>query len=151
MGTAFLTFLPGGMTFEQYFRLEGLSQQQQYVNFFMGLVPANLQAPYLMDPTRLDLSGKRGPSSATACQLCSGVTGIEVMKVLLGRGPVKAAPHYQHFDGYRGKWVVGKLANGNAGWLQRLKLKAAYKGFAALSRSSWQPPARDSGPEIEQI
>ncbi len=151
MGTAFLTFLPGGMTFEQYFRLEGLSQQQQYVNFFMGLVPANLQAAYLMDPTRLDLSGKRGPSSATACQLCSGVTGIEVMKVLLGRGPVKAAPYYHHFDGYRGKWVVGKLANGNAGWLQRLKLKAAYKGFAALSLNAFQPPARDSGPEIEQI
>jgi molybdopterin/thiamine biosynthesis adenylyltransferase/nitroreductase len=151
MGTAFLIFMPGAMTFEQYFRLEGLSKEQQYANFFMGLVPAGLQRPYLMDPTRLDLAGKRGPSSATACQLCSGVTGIEAVKILLGRGPVRAAPYYHQFDGYRGKWVVGKLANGNAGWLQRLKLKAAYKGFAALSRTSWQPPSRDSGPEIEQI
>ncbi len=151
MGTAFLVFMPGGMTFEEYFRLEGLPMQQQYVNFFMGLVPASLQRTYLMDPTRLDLAGKRGPSSATACQLCSGVTGIEAMKILLDRGTVKAAPYYHQFDGYRGKWVVRRLANGNAGWLQRLKLKAAYKGFAALSQSSWQPPARDSGPEIEQI
>jgi hypothetical protein len=151
MGTAFLVFMPGGMTFEEYFRLRGLPMQQQYVNFFMGLVPASLQRTYLMDPTRLDLEGKRGPSSVTACQLCSGVTGIEAVKILLGRGPVKAAPYYHQFDGYRGKWVVRKLAKGNAGWLQRLKLKAAYKGFAALSRSSWQPPARDTGPETLQI
>lgn len=53
LGTGFLLFMPGGMTFEQYFRLEGLPKERQYANFFMGLVPAGLQRPYLMDPTRL--------------------------------------------------------------------------------------------------
>lgn len=151
MGTAWLVFMPGGMTFEQYFRLRGLSQQQQYVNFFMGLVPKGLQRTYLMDPTRLDLAGQRGPSSVTACQLCSGVTGIEAVKILLGRGDVKAAPYFHQFDAYRNRLAVGRLPRGNAGFLQRLKLKAAYKGFAALSRIAAEPPARETGPEIEQI
>lgn len=151
MGTAWLVFMPGGMTFEQYFRLEGLTRDQQYVNFFMGLVPKGLQRPYLMDPTRMDLEGKRGPSSVTACQLCAGVTGVEAVKILLGRGDVEPAPYFHQFDAYRGKLVTGKLRRGNDGPLQRLKLKAAYKGFAALSRASHKPPARDTGPEIEQI
>ncbi len=151
MGTAFLVFMPGQMSFEQYFRLAGLPRERQYANFFMGLVPRGLQRSYLMDPSRLDLAGQRGPSSITACQLCAGVTGVEAVKVLLDRGPVKAAPWFHQFDAYRGKWVRGRLRHGNAGWLQRLKLEAAYKGFAALSRQSWQPPARETGPEIEQI
>lgn len=151
LGTGYIIFMPGGMTFEEYFRLADLSKEQQYANFFMGLVPRGLQRPYLMDPTRLDLVGQRGPSSVTACQLCAGVTGIEAMKILLGRGPVRAAPYYHQFDAYRGKWVIGKLRGGNRNPLQRLKLKAAYKGFAALSRVAWQPPARETGPEIEQI
>lgn len=151
MGTAYLIFMPGGMTFEEYFRLSGLTEQQQYVNFFMGLVPKGLQRTYLMDPSRLDLEGQRGPSSATACQLCAGVTGVEAVKILLGRGVVKAAPYFHQFDAYRGRLVTGKLRQGNAGPLQRLKLRAAYKGFAALSRNSHRPPARETGPEIEQI
>ena len=151
MGTAWLVFKPGGMTFEEYFRLSGLPQDKQYVNFFMGLVPKGLQRTYLMDPTRMDLEGKAGPSSVTACQLCAGVTGIEAVKILLGRGEVKAAPWYHQFDAYRGKLVSGRLPRGNAGFLQRIKLKAAYKGFAALSRNAARPPARDTGPEIEQI
>lgn len=151
MGTAWLVFMPGGMTFEQYFRLHGLPQEKQYVNFFMGLVPKGLQRTYLMDPTRLDLAGHRGPSSVTACQLCSGVTGIEAVKILLGRGEVKAAPYYHQFDAYRNKLAIGRLPQGNAGALQRMKLKAAYKAFAALSRSAAEAPARDTGPDIERI
>lgn len=151
MGTAFLVFMPGGMTFEQYFRLDGLPTEKQYVNFFMGLVPKGLQRPYLMDPTRMDLAGKRGPSSVTACQLCAGVTGVEAVKILLGRGEVKPAPYFHQFDAYRGRLVTSRLRRGNDGPLQRLKLKAAYKGFAALSRTSWQKPARDTGPETLQI
>ena len=39
MGTAYLVFMPGEMTFEQYFGLEGQPIEQQYVNFLVGLTP----------------------------------------------------------------------------------------------------------------
>ena len=151
MGVGYLIFMPGGMTFEEYFRLAGLPQQQQYVNFGMGLVPKMLHTRYQMDPTRSDLPGRRGPSSAVACQLCAGVVGAEAIKSLLGRGKVRPAPCYHQFDPYRGKWVSGRMAGGNRNPLQRLKLKIGYKIFEALGRESWQPPARETGPVIEQI
>jgi tRNA A37 threonylcarbamoyladenosine dehydratase len=37
MGVAHLTFLPGRMTFEQYFRLEGLPESEQALRFLLGL------------------------------------------------------------------------------------------------------------------
>jgi hypothetical protein len=83
MGTAYVVFLPGQMTFEEYFSLEGLPVEQQYVNFLLGLVP---KALHLVDPYRVDLPGKRGPSTGMACQLCAGVMGTEALKILLGRG-----------------------------------------------------------------
>src|SRR5690606_6761336 len=55
------------------------------------------------------------------------------------------------FDAYRNKLAIGRLPQGNAGALQRMKLKAAYKAFAALSRSAAEAPARDTGPDIERI
>ena len=85
MGAAYLIFMPGGMTFEEYFRLNGLSRQRQYVNFFLGLAPKGLQSAYLMDPSRLDLAAQKGPSSVAGCELCAGVAGAEAVKILLGR------------------------------------------------------------------
>ena len=60
--------------------------------------PKGLHRAYLVDPTRLNLIEKRGPSSAAAVQLCAGVVGGEAIKILLGRGRVCAAPYYHHFD-----------------------------------------------------
>ncbi|MGB8274979.1 MAG: ThiF family adenylyltransferase, partial [Alphaproteobacteria bacterium] len=151
MGAAYLVFTPEGMSFDRYFRLDGLSEERRYVNFFMGLAPKGLQGAYLMDPTRLDLAGRRGPSSVAGCMLCAGVVGAEAVKLLLGRGPVRPAPWYHHFDAYLGKMAVRRLPWGNANPIQRLRLAAAYERLAALSRNSWQAPARETGPEIEQI
>jgi len=47
MGTGYLIFMPGKMTFEQYFRLEGLSPERQRVNFALGLTPRGFQRRYL--------------------------------------------------------------------------------------------------------
>src|SRR3546814_12700033 len=41
-GTCYLVFLPGGMTFEEYFRLEGLPKERQYARFLLGLAPKAL-------------------------------------------------------------------------------------------------------------
>lgn len=151
LSVAYLVFTPDGMSFEEYFRLRGLEPEKQYVNFFMGLVPKAVHRAYLMDPTRMDLNGKRGPSMAAACQLCAGVAGAEAVKLLLDRGPIRAAPYYHQFDAYRGKYVVSKLRGGNRNFLQRLKLKIGYKLFASLSKNSYQPPIREDGPELMRI
>ena len=103
MGTGYLAFVPDGMSFEQYFRLEGQPENEQYLRFLLGLTPAGLHRSYLVDPSRLDLAGRTGPSTVAGCQLCSGVVAAMALKLLLRRGEVLAAPYHHHFDGYLGQ------------------------------------------------
>src|SRR5207302_7844119 len=49
MGVALLNFLPGRMTFEQYFGFEGQPESEQTLRFLLGLSPAMLQRSYLVD------------------------------------------------------------------------------------------------------
>jgi sulfur-carrier protein adenylyltransferase/sulfurtransferase len=151
MGTAFLAFMPGEMPFESYFRLEGCSTEDQRINFLIGLTPRTLQRPYLMDLWRLDLAGKRGPSTAAACQLCAGVAATEAVKILLGRGPVRAAPFYHHFDAYRGKLVTGWMPGGNANPLQRLRRLFVKRALKRLEQSPPPTELPDSASPIERI
>jgi molybdopterin/thiamine biosynthesis adenylyltransferase len=39
MGAALLTFLPGGMTFEEYFRWDGCSEDEMALRMVLGLTP----------------------------------------------------------------------------------------------------------------
>lgn len=135
MGTAFLTFIPGGMSFEKYFRLNGHSEQEQYLRFLVGLTPKGLHRSYLVDPSRLDLAARKGPSTAAACQLCAGVAAVTALKLLLRRGDVKPAPYHHHFDAYRGQLVTTKLSLGNAGPMQRTRLALARRALSGA-----QPP-----------
>lgn len=127
MGVALLYFKPGGMTFEQYFRLEGQSRFEQLVRFMAGLSPAMLQKDYLIVPSAANFHEERGPSTAMACDLCAGVTGTEVLKILLGRGAMRAAPWGMQFDAYRQKLVRSWRPSGNAHPLQRLILSIIRK------------------------
>ena len=127
MGVALLNFLPGRMTFEQYFRLEGQPESEQALRFLVGLSPAMLQRGYLADPSQVDFAAQRGPSTVMACQLCAGVAATEALKILLGRGPVTAAPWGLHFDAYRGKLARTWRPGGNANPLQRLTLAIARR------------------------
>lgn len=130
MGVAHLNFLPGGMTFEEYFRMEGQPEFEQALRFLLGLSPAMLQRAYLVDPTRVNLREHRGPSTAMACQLCAGMAATEALKILLGRGKVRAAPHGLHFDAYRGKLVKTWRPGGNNNPIQRLALAIARRQLA---------------------
>ena len=49
MGAAVLAFLPGRMTFEQYFQLEGQPRNEQLLRFMVGLAPAVLHQAYLVE------------------------------------------------------------------------------------------------------
>ncbi|MBC8058033.1 MAG: ThiF family adenylyltransferase, partial [Rhizobiales bacterium] len=131
MGAALLNFVPGGMSFEDYFRMEGHDDAGQALRFLVGLSPAMLQMNYLVDPSRVDLENRRGPSTVIAVQLCSGMAGAEVLKHLLGRGHVVKAPHGLHFDASRNRLRRTWRPGGNANPLQRLLLAVAGRRLRA--------------------
>jgi molybdopterin/thiamine biosynthesis adenylyltransferase len=146
MGTSLLAFDPRGMSFEQYFRMEGRPEFEQYLRFLMGLVPKALHRPYLADPLRLNLPAKTGPSTGAACQLCAGVVAVAAVKLLLRRGDVKPAPWSHHYDPFRGILATTKLRYGLNGPIQRLKLKLAGPRMIAGMRKL-PPPLPTFYPE----
>lgn len=133
MGAALLNFLPGGMNFEDYFRLGGLPEQEKALRFLLGLSPAMLQRRYLADPSAVNLAEHRGPSTGMACQLCAGIAATEALKILLKRGKVYAAPHGVHFDAYRNKLTHTWRPGGNRNPLQRLAIAIAKRQLARLA------------------
>lgn len=148
MGTGYLVFTPDSMSFEDYFRFEGKSREQKYVNFLLGLTPAMLQRQYLKDISRIDLEGGRGPSTVMACQLCAGVAATEGVKLMLGRGKIYPAPYFHHYDPYRETYVRRYLWRGNGNPLQIIKRHLAYRLSAKLSFGS--RPAEDKTSEFKR-
>ena len=131
MGSALLTFMPGGMSFEDYFQLEGCDETEQALRFLVGLAPAGLHRPYLVEPWRIDLAARRGPSTMIACNLCAGFAAAETVKILLNRGTVRAAPHGLQYDAYRNKLAHTWRPGGNSHPLHRLVLWLGRKQLAA--------------------
>lgn len=127
MGAALLCFLPGKMTFEEYFCLDGVPEDEQLLRFLLGLSPAVLQMSYLVDASRVDLKNHKGPSMVMSCELCAGMAASHALKILLNRGKVPAAPRGIHFDAYRNKMALTWRPGGNKNPLQRLGLRIARK------------------------
>lgn len=139
MGAALLNFLPGGMTFEEYFQWGDLPELDKAIRFVVGLAPAGLHRPYLVVPESVNFSERRGPSTMMACQICSGVVGTEALKILLGRGKVLAAPYGVQFDAFRNKLVRTWRPGGNRHPLHRLMIAVAKKQMTrALSAKTAQ-------------
>jgi molybdopterin/thiamine biosynthesis adenylyltransferase len=122
MGTAVLNFLPGQMTFEEYFGWGDSPDDEKALRFLVGLAPAGLHGRYLVDPSAINLKEQRGPSTIMGCQLCAGAAATEALKILLGRGEVLAAPRGYQYDGYRNKLVRTWRPGGNRHPLQRLAM-----------------------------
>ena len=122
MSAALLNFVPGGMSFEEYFQLSDLPELEKAVRFLVGLAPSVLHRHYLVDRTRVDLRERRGPSTVVACQLCAGVAAGEALKILLSRGKVWPAPHGIQFDGYRNRLAHTWRPGGNRHPLNRLAI-----------------------------
>lgn len=125
MGAALLNFLPGKMTFEEYFQWKDLPEEEKALRFLLGLAPAGLHARYLVDPSSINLVERRGPSTIMGCQLCAGIAATEALKILLNRGKALSAPHGLQFDAYRNKLVHTWRPGGNNNPLQRLGLSIA--------------------------
>ncbi|MFT6734148.1 MAG: molybdopterin/thiamine biosynthesis adenylyltransferase [Polaribacter sp.] len=128
MGCAFLCFMPNKMSFEEYFRFEDKqTENDQLIQFLIGLSPAMLQRPYLVDKTRVSFTEKRGPSTPMAVNLCAGIACTYALKILLNRGDVLCAPYGLHFDAYRNKFVKTWRPFGNAGLIPRIMFQIAKR------------------------
>ena len=127
MGSAVLTFLPGEMSFEDYFCLEGVSEEEQLVRFLVGLSPSMLQSNYLVYPSAVNFAKKKGPSTPMACEICAGMAATQVLKILLRRGPILAAPWGLHFDAYRNRMKQTWRPWGNRNPLQKVAIAIAKR------------------------
>lgn len=132
MGAALLIFLPGRMSFEDYFQLEGRPEQEQFLRFMVGLAPAVLQRTYLVDASAVDFANQKGPSTPMACDLCAGVAATQALKILLRRGGIVAAPRGYQFDAYRNRFVTTWRPGGNRNPVQRLGLWIAGRHLGRL-------------------
>jgi molybdopterin/thiamine biosynthesis adenylyltransferase len=130
MGAALLVFVPGGMSFSEYFRMAGASAEGKAARFLAGLTPSMLQLGYLVDPSRVDLASRKVPSTPMACDLCAGIAATEALKVLLGRGGVVAAPWGVHFDAYKQRLRRTWRPGGNAHPLQRALIALVQRRYA---------------------
>ncbi len=130
MSSALLSFLPGKMTFEDYFGWNGCTELEKGLKFLLGLAPAGLHFGYLVDPSAVRLAEKKGPSTVMACQICAGMVATEALKILLDRGQVLCAPHGQQFDAYRNRMVRTWRPGGHRHPLQRLALMVARRRFS---------------------
>jgi len=121
MGCAYLIFMPGKMSFENYFQLNNKTYLKKLINFLIGLSPKSPHTDYLLIPEKINLTEKRGPSTIVGCQLCASITATEILKILLSRGKVFPAPYFHIFDAYQQYAKHQKLWLGNNHPLQKLK------------------------------
>jgi molybdopterin/thiamine biosynthesis adenylyltransferase len=142
MGAALLNFMPGQMSFEEYFQWGDLPELEKAIRFVVGLAPAGLHRPYLVLPESVNFAEQRGPSTFMACELCAGIIGTEALKILLGRGRVLAAPYGMQFDAYRNKLKITKRSGGNRHPIQRLAIAIGKRQFLRQQeRSASAKPA----------
>ena len=152
MGVGLLNFMPGKMSFEEYFQLEGQSEPEQALRLLVGLSPAMLQRSYLVDRSRANLPEQRGPSTAMSCQLCAGFAATEALKILLGRGKVWAAPWALQFDAYRVKLAKTWRPLGNRSRVQQVALAIARRQLAsAVKAAGPMQPSTMQSRAIEKI
>ena len=130
MGAALINFMPGQMTFEEYFRWGNLPDLDKAIRFVVGLAPAGLHRPYLVVPSAVNFAERRGPSTFMACQLCAGIAATEALKILLGRGDVLAAPRGLQFDAYRNTLARTWRPGGNGNPLHRLAIMIGKRQMA---------------------
>jgi len=119
MGTAILTFMPGKMSFEKYFCLDGLDFEDQILKFIVGLSPTVQQRHYLVDRSSVNILKGKVPSTAMGIELAAGAACSNVLKILLGRGDVICAPRGIHFDAYRNRLIKTWRPFGNNHPMQR--------------------------------
>lgn len=133
-GATLHCFSPNGMSFDDYFAIDdNMSQPEQVLMFGLGLTPRLLQRAYF-SPDRLDLEACTAPSLAPGVFLAAGLIAAEVTNLIVGRRPMKPAPHYLQFDPIARRLAAGKLPYGNRHPIQRLKKQWVFWQFPTLKK-----------------
>tara|TARA_B100001248_G_C27397618_1_gene466830 strand:- start:2371 stop:3231 length:861 start_codon:yes stop_codon:yes gene_type:complete len=123
---AMFNVLPGKMTFNDYFGLHTTTDLVKRSNLFLvGMIPRLAPLKYIADKSAIKLEDKAGPSTAMACQLCAGVVGTQVLKLLLGRGKVRCLPRVSTFDPYTCEVYHHWIPFGYKNPIQQLKILIA--------------------------
>lgn len=134
MGAALINFLPGKMSFDDYFQWKDSDTEINLaIKFLIGLAPKAPHRKYIVDPTALNFKEKKGPSTPMGCELSAGVAGTEALKILLKRGRVLSAPHAILFDSYFNRVFHSYLWLGNRNPIQKLKYLIAKKMMSKIS------------------
>ncbi|GHE89563.1 ThiF family adenylyltransferase [Thalassotalea profundi] len=139
MGTAFLVFMPGKMSFDEYFAIQDPSPTateeekaqifaDNIIRFVVGVAPACLQRHYLAQRTSVNFFKKKVPSTCMGISLAAGVLCSNALKIILNRGEVICAPRGMHYDAYLNKTVKTWRPFGNKNPLQRYMFKV-FKGI----------------------
>jgi len=119
-GASLICFKPGGMSFDEYFGFADCDDITMAVRFMVGMSPRLPQRHYLAYPQIVDFVKRRVPSLGMACQIAAGMAVTASMKLLLGRGGVKGAPHSYQFDAYLGRFYHCWRPGGYRNPLQKL-------------------------------
>ncbi len=126
MGSSLLCFMPGQMSFYNYFGLHhGKDDLERSILFALGLTPQMQQLEYLVQKKNLDFSDKQTPSTPMACILCAGIACTQVIKILLGRGRVFSAPNLLNFDPYLNQLRRYYLWHGYRNPMQKIRFLLA--------------------------
>lgn len=126
-GTSFLCFDEQSMTFEEYFGFEGKSELEQFARFYLGLSPKAAHSSYLIEPERLNLTAKKGPSLNPGCMQASATISANTLKLILGRGEVVRAPSSVQFDAWLNSSDITTLPEG----LNSSEMKQHVAGIVA--------------------
>jgi molybdopterin/thiamine biosynthesis adenylyltransferase len=130
MGTAFLVFMPGKMSFDEYFAIvdpttdTSKEEEEQIFNdniirFVIGVSPSVQQRHYLVNKSSVNFLKKKVPSTCMGISLAAGTLCTNVLKIILKRGEVIHAPHGLHFDAYRNKLIKTWRPWGNKNPIQK--------------------------------
>jgi molybdopterin-synthase adenylyltransferase len=136
MGFSFATHnvSPQRMSFEEYMcfvsEKDEKNHEENLLRFFIGIGPRVLHLKE-MDPSKVNLKERKGPSVPMAINFCAGIVPIDVMSILLGQSDdVLFLPRGQQFDGKRKKYVKTYRPGGNKNPLNRLFITIAKRRLA---------------------
>lgn len=130
MGTAILAFIPGEMSFDDYFCIvdpkPDASEEEKeeifadnIIRFVIGVSPSVQQRHYLVERASVNFLKQKVPSTCMGISLAAGTLCTYALKLLLNRGEVICAPRGMHYDAYRNKLIKTWRPWGNANPIQK--------------------------------
>lgn len=100
-GTAFLLFTKDSMSFDDYFGFKTTKDAfERSLLFLLGVAPDLMHSKYIQDPSRADFAARKVPSLPIGVYSCASMAATMILKLVLKRGDVYAAPYSIHFDPY---------------------------------------------------